>query len=288
MRTGEGSVRTRRTARRALRAAGALVALGALLVALAASPADAGDGVPSLEELRAFAQKLIESKEVEVFPFHVSVSEGVVTFDSGDVVACSQSAALCSEPLGVLVRAQCRIELLRNFVTKEEAAGRSQVRAFWTPTIDESEKVLRKTLAAMAGRKHTPGVLARRAYMALWRVEEVLLTKLWNWADETGAMLQTLAEQGGDVADPCAPPPAPFSTLSIKPGNGTIHYLPAIDWDIVTLAKHDPVEQMTSLEGPSVELPAGAYVVKAEWPDGAKIGPERIKLDGEHVIQHPK
>ena len=69
---------------------GALVALGALLVALAPSPAGAGEGVPSLEELRAFAQKLIESKEVEVFPFHVSVSEGVVTFDSGDVVACSR------------------------------------------------------------------------------------------------------------------------------------------------------------------------------------------------------
>ena len=286
MSTGKGTVRTRcRLAR--TRATLAVLALAALALVLVPDPVGADEGVPTATELRDFAQKLIASGEVEVFPFHVAVEEGVVTFDSGDVVACSQSAALCSEPLGVLVRAQCRVELLRAFVDKAAADERARIRAFWTPTIEASEKVIADTLKAMRGRKHTPGVLARRAYMALWRVEEVLLTKLWAWADETGAMLQTLAERGGNVADPCAAPPSPFSKLAIEPGQGTIHFLPTIDWDILTLRKVDPTESMTAMDGPDIELPAGTYVVRATWPDGKSVGPKRIKLAGSMVLKRP-
>lgn len=266
-----------------------LAAMGLSLLILVLTPAATGgdDDGPTMAELQAFCRKLIDSKEIQVYPFHMTAAPGVLTFDAGDVVACSQSAALCSDPMGVLVRAQCRVELLRDFIQREAKAGRTESRAFWGPTTEASEKVISAALADLRGERHTQGVLLRRAYMALWHVEEIFLLRLLRWADEIQAVVQTLEERGGDVADPCAPPPTPMSLLKTSPPGATIHYLTAIDWDVIALRNQDPTTQMQQVEDDSIEVPAGVYVVKVVWPGGKSVGPTRLRVDGEHIILAP-
>jgi len=137
------------------------------------------------------------------------------------------------------------------------------------------------------GGRHTQGVLLRRAYMALWHVEEIFLLRLLRWADEIQAVIQTLEERGGDVADPCAPPPLPFSRLKSSPAGATIHYMTAIDWDVLSLWKKDPIESMEKSSDDMLEVPAGVYVVKAVWPTGETVGPTRLRIDGEHIMVKP-
>ncbi len=289
--TSSASTGSGRFARRVLRRGGlpvAGLALLALLLAPAAIGGDEGDaGGPTMAELQAFCRKLVTSGEITIFPFHVTAEGGIVTFDAGDVVACSQSAALCSDPVGVLVRAQCRVELLQRFVEREVKEGRTESRAFWGPTVEASEKVISAALAHVRGGRHTQGVLLRRAHMALWHVEEIFLLRLLRWADEIQAVVQTLEERGGEVADPCAPPPMPFSKLKSSPPGATIHYLSAIDWDVLTLWKKNPSESMEKSDDELLEVPAGVYVVKAVWPGGRTVGPTRLRIDGEHIMVKP-
>jgi hypothetical protein len=280
---------TRRTrALRFLRGLAVLSTLAVLTAALAPVAVSADEKAPSMSELKEFCRKLVRGGESRVYPFHVTRAEGVITFDSGDVVACSQSAALCSDPLGVLVRAQCRVELLKAHVDQEVAAGRPEAKPFWTASIAEAERLIAAALIPVRRERHSPGLLLRRAYMALWHVDEVFLLRLWKWANEIEATLQTLEEQGGEVADPCAPPPMPFAKLKATPAGATIHYMSAIDWDMGMLRKQDPSPGMEKSDEPYVELPKGVFVVKAVWPDGASIGPTRIRLDGEHNLIRPE
>lgn len=286
--TSSASTVLGRFTRRVLRWA-VLPAAGLVVLALVLMPAAVGEdeGGPTMTELQAFCRKLVASGEITIYPFHVTAEGGVVTFDAGDVVACSQSAALCSDPMGVLVRAQCRVELLQQFVEGEVKAGRTESRAFWGPTVEASEKVISAALADVRMGKHTQGVLLRRAYMALWHVEEIFLLRLLSWADEIQAVIQTLEERGGEVADPCAPPPLPFSKLRSSPAGATIHYLTAIDWDVLSLWKKDPIGLMEQSSDDLLEVPAGVYVVKATWPGGATVGPTRLRIDGEHIMVKP-
>jgi len=273
-----------RPARRVLLPAAGLVVLALLLLPTAVGEEEGG---PTMVELQAFCRKLVASNEITIYPFHVQAEGGVVTFDAGDVVACSQSAALCSDPMGVLVRAQCRVELLRRYVEGEVKEGRGESRSFWGPTIEASEKVISAALADLRAGRHTQGVLLRRAYMALWHVEEIFLLRLLRWADEIQAVVQTLDEGGGEVADPCAPPPLPFSKLRSSPPGATIHYLTAIDWDILALWKKNAAELMEQSNDDMLEVPAGVYMVKAVWPDGKSVGPTRLRVDGEHIVVKP-
>jgi hypothetical protein len=276
------------SARRALRWGGLPVA-GLVVLAFLLGPSAVGgeEGGPTMTELQVFCRKLVSSGEITIYPFHVTAEGGVITFDAGDVVACSQSAALCSDPMGVLVRAQCRVELLQRFVAKEAEEGRTESRAFWSPTVEASEKVISAGLADVRRGKHTQGVLLRRAYMALWHVEEIFLLRLLRWADEIQAVVQTLEERGGEVADPCAPPPLPFSNLRSSPPGATIHYMTAIDWDVLSLWKKDPVDAMDQSSDDMLEVPAGVYVVKAVWPGGKTVGPTRLRINGEHIMVKP-
>ena len=272
---------------RALWPAAGLVVLALLLAPAAIGGDETAPAGPTMAQLQAFCRKLVVSGEIKTYPFHVHDEGGVVTFDAGDVVACSQSAALCSDPMGVLVRAQCRVELLEQYIEGEAKAGRAESRAFWGPTVEASIKIISAALADLRGGRHTQGVLLRRAYMALWHVEEIFLLRLLRWADEIQAVVQTLEERGGNVADPCAPPPLPFSRLRSSPAGATIHYLTAIDWDVLALWQKDPVEVMEQSSDNQLEVPAGVYVVKAVWPDGKTVGPTRLRIDGEHIMVKP-
>jgi len=283
--TRDGEARGRRWPRGAVALLGLALLFGSLGSSYVGAEEEQG---PTMTELQAFCRKLVSSGEILVYPFHVSAEAGVITFDAGDVVACSQSAALCSDPMGVLVRAQCRVELLRNFIDKEVKEGRPETREFWAASAEASEKVISAALADVRADRHSVGVLLRRAYMALWHVEEIFLLRLLKWADEIQATVQTLEERGGDVADPCAPPPMPFSTLRCAPTGATIHFLTAIDWDVVALRKKDPAGSMEESADDFVEVPAGVYVVKAVWPDGATFGPARIRVEGEKILQRPE